>query len=73
MFDHHRPAGEMPLNWRFAGIITVFRLRARDDGPLLAQFGSSLPSSDKKKNVVRDGPPPEKLTGSAHDLDLLAH
>ena len=36
-------AGEMPLNWRFAGIIMVFRWRARDDGPLLALFGPSLP------------------------------
>ena len=43
MFDHHWPAGEMPLNWRFAGIFMVFRWRARDDGPLLALFGPSLP------------------------------
>ena len=53
MFDHHRPAGEMPLNWRFAGIIMVFRRMARDDGPLLALFGSSLPSFDKKKRCQK--------------------
>ena len=35
------------------------RLRA-DDGPLIVVFGSSLPSSTKKKHVIVDGTPSDK-------------
>ena len=68
MFGNNRPAGETPFRWRNK----AFRWRA-NDGPLLVLFESSLSSSDQKKNVVRDGPPLVKLTGSAHALDLVAH
>ena len=51
MFGHHRPAGETPFNWCFAGVIWCFA-----GSPLIALFGSSLPSLEFKKNVVRDGP-----------------
>ena len=34
-----------------------------DVGPLMVVFGSSLPSSTKKKNVVKVGPPLAKLSG----------
>ena len=40
-----------------------------DNGPFLVLFGSPLPSSKKKKkkkNVVRVGPPLNKLSRSAH-------
>ena len=37
--------------------------------PLIVVFGSSLPSSKKKKkNVVKVGPPLTKLSGSAHAM-----
>ena len=44
----------------------VFRWRANDD-PHIVVFGSSLPSSIKKKNVVKVGP----LSGSAHAAEQL--
>ena len=41
-----------------------------DDGPLIVQFGSANPST-KKKNVVKNGPPQTKLSGSTHaDINL---
>ena len=43
----------------------AFRWRA-DDGPILAVFGSSLPSLTEEKNAVRVVPPLTTLSGSAH-------
>ena len=40
-----------------------------NDGPFIAVFRSSIPSSTKKKtqkNVIKFGPPLTKLSGSAH-------
>ena len=37
-----------------------------DDCPLIVALGSSRPSSTKKKNVVKAGPPLTKLPGSVH-------
>ena len=45
----------------------AFRWRA-DDGLLIVVLGSSLPSSTRKKNNVKIGPPLTKLSGSAHDI-----
>ena len=39
-----------------------------DGGPFIAVFGSSIPSSTKKKNVIKYGPPLTKLSGCAHDF-----
>ena len=42
------------------------------DGPLLVVFGSSLPSSTKKRGKnVRTGPPLTKLSGSVHAFYIL--
>ena len=52
--------------------LKAFRWRA-DDGPLLVVFGSSLPSPTKtitNKNIVKVGPPLNKLPSSA---DALYH
>ena len=49
--------------------LMAFRWRA-DDGPLIGVLGSSLPSSTKKKNVVKVGSPLTKLSGSAHVILL---
>ena len=43
------------------------------DGPFIAVFGSSIPSSPKKekkekKNFITFGPPFTKLSGSAHEM-----
>ena len=38
---HHRPASETPFQWRFAG--------QADDGPFMAEFGSSIPLLTKRK------------------------
>ena len=46
----------------------AFHWRA-DDGPLLVLFGSSFPLSknkQKKKNIVRVGPPLAKISECAH-------
>ena len=42
-----------------------------DEGPLIVVFGSSLPSSNNKKNVVEVGPPLTKLPVSAHVLGIF--
>ena len=52
-------------------IAMVFHWRA-DDGPFIAVFGSSIPSSIKKKEYgIKFGPPLTKLSGSAHALHYL--
>ena len=62
MLGHHRLASK-------------FRWRAVDD-PLKVVFGSFFPLSnykkEKKKIVVKVGPPLTKLSGSAHESPLLA-
>ena len=45
----------------------LHRWRA-DDGPLIVDLGSSLPSSTKKI-VGKVGPPLTKLSGSAHEKE----
>ena len=61
MLGHHRHASETPFN---------DVLMAADGGPLIVVLGSSLPSltrkKEKKKNVVKVGPPLTKLSRSAH-------
>ena len=64
MLGHHQPASKTPFKWRFAGVLMMLRV----------VFGSSHPSSTKKKNFVKVGPPLTKSYGSAHDggcYDLL--
>ena len=62
MLGHHQDASETP-----------FLLRA-DDGPLLVVFWSSLLSSTKNKNkkkyVIKVGPPLTNVSESAHDWDV---
>ena len=60
MFGHHWNASETPFKIEMA-----FRWRA-NDGPLIAVFGSYIPSSTKKKNVIKFAPPLTKLSGSTH-------
>ena len=63
MYGHHQPASETPFKWCFA------------EGPMMAHlpfvviFGSSIPSTTKKKRyqiwTPGFGPPLTKLSGSA--------
>ena len=58
---HHGPASETPFKWRFIG------------GPMMAHFSDIWTSTKKiikkiKKKVTKYGPPPTKLSGSAHAL-----
>ena len=42
-----------------------------DVGPLMVVFGPSLPSSTKKKSIVKVGPPLAKLSGSVQVIYII--
>ena len=44
VFVHHRPAGEMPFNWCFAGVIWRF-----PGGPMMARFKCYLENTQKRE------------------------
>ena len=64
MTGRYRPASETPFKWLSLGA---------DDGPLIVVSGSFHPSSTKKKNGVKVGPPLTKLSGSARDPMLYSY
>ena len=56
MFGHYRPASETPFKWRFVG------------GPMMSRLKCYLdPLSSNPKKYVRVGPPPLRLSESAHE------
>ena len=63
MLGQRWPASETPLQWRFAG--------GADDGPFIAVFGYSIPSTIffLKKKRYPIWTPLTKLSGSAHAID----
>ena len=59
VLGHHPHASPMAFRWQ------------ADDGPVIVVFGSSLPSSTKKKKVIKVGPLLTKLSGSAYAMVLM--
>ena len=72
MLGHHRHASETPFKWRFAGGPMLARILWYLD-PLSSQNLKNKIKRNKKKNVVKVGPPPAKLSGSAHEFHWPRH
>ena len=62
MLTHHGTPAKRHLNGVFAGGLMMARLQWYLDPPSSYQL-----KKKEKKNVVKVGPPPTKLAGSAHD------